>query len=107
MTADDRYRLSNSDAAAAAFRAVADRARAERRLKAFAVASRWIVEELARTPSEFGESREHLADAGIVMRCGFARPVYVEYGVHADSRTVFLRRFELLPPTPEETSPAR
>ena len=107
MTADDRYQLSQSGSVSDGFRAFVAQAREEGRLPIFARASRWIVEELVRTPGEFGESREYLPDAEISMRCGFERPVYVEYGVHEESRTVFLRRFKLLPPTPEETAPAR
>jgi len=106
MSADPLYTLSQSVAVSDGFRAIVAQAKAERRLPIFTRASRWIVEELARTPTEFGESREYLAEAEIAMRCGFARPVYVEFGVHEESRTVFIRRFKLLPPTPEEVPPA-
>ena len=72
-------------------------ARQQGRLRQFGQALKWIYEELERTPDEFGESREWYPAAAIQARCGFARPLYVGYGVHADSRRVFLRRFVLLP----------
>jgi len=106
MSGDTRYHLAQSEIVSDGFRAIVAQAKAEQRLPIFTRASRWIIEELARTPNEFGESREYLPDAEIAMRCGFARPVYVEFGVHEESRTVFLRRFELLPRTAEENNPS-
>jgi hypothetical protein len=56
-------------------------------------ASLWIEDELARTPLEFGESREEYPAAGIQMRIGFARPFAVRFGVHEQSKNVFIRSF--------------
>jgi hypothetical protein len=60
-------------------------------------ASRWMMEELARTPMEFGESREYLPALDLHLRIGFAGPVYTEFAVHLSRHMVFLRRFGLRP----------
>ncbi len=78
-------------------RRLAEQARAEGRFRAFVIALKWIYEQLQRTPHKFGESREWYAGAELQARCGFARPLYVGYGVHEPGRRVFLRRFVLLP----------
>jgi hypothetical protein len=59
-------------------------------------AARWITEELSREPHRFGESRYTLASAGLVIRVGFARPLYVEFGIHDESRLVVFRKFRLV-----------
>lgn len=103
--ADQPYRLDQSVSVTEGFRQLVAQARAEGRIQIFLQAARWIVEELTRTPSEFGESREYLEAADIRMRCGFARPLYVEYGVNEANNTVFLRRFKLLKePKPADES---
>jgi hypothetical protein len=93
MTPDDRYTLSNSQDVAALFRQVMDRAAAEGRLPIALRASRWAMEELERTPLEFGEAREYLPGAELQLRIAFVRPVYVAFGVRERTRTVFIRRF--------------
>jgi len=95
---DESYRVSQSEALLAKFRKLAEQAKSENRLVAFVKAARWIAEELSRTPSEFGESSEYLANAMIQIRRAFVRPLYVEYGVHEHTRSVFLRKFVLLDP---------
>lgn len=89
------YRLDQSADVSAAFRSIVAGVRGLGRLDIFVPAARWIVEELARTPNEFGESRDWFADAGTQARCGFAGPLYVAFGVHEESQVVFLRRFVL------------
>lgn len=60
-----------------------------------ALASRafqWAVEEMERTPSEFGESREYLQYAELYLRIAFVSRGFVSFGVHEPTRTVFVRR---------------
>ena len=90
------YAVQTSGLVADQFRRAADRAVAEGRLPLFIAAAKWAVSELERTPSEFGESREDLPADRIQLRCGFARPVYVEYGVHEPTRQVHLRKWRLV-----------
>jgi hypothetical protein len=59
-------------------------------------AARWIMEELARTPLEFGESRENYPGAKLKLRIAFASPLVVNFGVHESSKTVFIRSIELM-----------
>ena len=96
MSTDDRYQVHNSASVAEQFRRLAEQARVGGRLPLFRRAARWIIEELERTPTEFGESREAWPDRSISMRCGFARPVYVEYAVYENQRAVYIRRFDLM-----------
>jgi hypothetical protein len=93
---EPRYTVDNSGLVAELFRTAANQAADEGRLPVFLLAARWIISELERTPMEFGESREYLPTAQIHGRCGFARPLYVEFGVHEPTRLVFLRKFRLV-----------
>lgn len=95
MSTDDRYQVHNSAAVAEQFRHLAEQARTSGRYQIFLRAARWIIEELERTPNEFGESRESWPERSISVRCGFARPLYVEYAVHESHRAVYIRRFSL------------
>lgn len=96
MSVGDRYQVHNSAAVAEQFRRLGEQAAASGRLQLFLRAARWIVEELERTPNEFGESRESWPERSITMRCGFARPVYIEYAVYENERAVYIRRFDLM-----------
>ena len=58
-------------------------------------ASRWMFEELERTPLEFGESREGTDAGRLQMRLAFVGPLQVLFGVHEPSRTVFVSRMAL------------
>ena len=78
------------------FRQVLDLARERGILPLTLRASRWISEELARTPMEFGESREYLPGLDLHMRIGFAGPVYAEFAVNLPNRIVFIRRIGLV-----------
>ena len=60
-----------------------------------AQAARWIIEELARTPLEFFESRNHLEHLELYVRVGFAGPWKVEFAVHVLHRKVFIREWKL------------
>jgi hypothetical protein len=89
------FQVSQSRNVIERFRHELDIAR-ERGILAVTVrATRWILEELARTPMEFGESREYLANMDLHVRVGFAGPVYVEFGVTVSNRIVFIRHIGL------------
>ncbi len=89
---DSRYRISTSGATAEQLRAMmAESERIGRELETVR-ALRRIVEELKRTPSEFGESREGTDPERLQMRIGCVEPVWVVFGVHEPSRTVFISR---------------
>lgn len=95
MSQDDRYQVFNSAVVAEQFRALAGEARATGRLPVFLAAARWVMEELKRTPTEFGESWITLPGSGLIFRRGFARPLFVQYAIHEDERVVYIRRFVL------------
>jgi hypothetical protein len=77
------------------FRQLLDAARTAGVLPITVRAARWILEELARTPLKFGESREYLPHLGMHLRIGFAGPIFAEFAVNLTDRTVFVRRFGL------------
>ena len=58
-------------------------------------ALRWMLEELERTPLEFGESREGSDVDRLRLRIGFVEPLVVNFGVHEPSRNVFVSRVGL------------
>jgi hypothetical protein len=89
------FQVSQSRRVLDEFRRVLDLARERGILPMTLRASRWVVEELTRTPMEFGESREYLPRLDLHMRIGFAGPVYVEFAVNLPNRVVFIRRFGL------------
>ena len=94
MTAD-RYRVTNAEDVREQFESLAAVARESGQLRLFVAASRWILEELARTPLEFGESWGQRPGSRLVLRRGFAGPLYVEYAIDTEHRVVFLRPFSL------------
>lgn len=96
MMSPTAYTVHISGAVADQFRDASRRAVAEDRVALFVAAANWAVTELERTPSEFGESREVLPVSGLRVRCGFAGPVYVEFGILELKRQVFLRKFRLV-----------
>jgi hypothetical protein len=87
---EGRYVVDQPAALMVELRRLEAEARAQGRFRAYVLALRWIYEELRRTPGEFGESREWYPSAELQARCGFARPLYVGYGIHEPSRRVFL-----------------
>ena len=95
MSSSDLYRVENSEAVADEFRRLADLARAAGYLRLFVQSAQWIMEELGRTPHEFGESRESYSADRLVARCGHAGPLTVSYAIHESEKTVFIRRFAL------------
>jgi hypothetical protein len=91
----EEFQIFQSQMAVEEFRRLLDRARERGILPITVRASRWILEELARTPMEFGESREYLTHLDLHLRIGFAGPVYTEFGVNLPNQAVFIRRFGL------------
>lgn len=89
----DRYRISNSRAVAEQLRALIDHAEREGQHLPTLRALRWMMEELERTPLEFGESREGSDLDRLLLRIGFVEPLFVRFGVHEPSRTVFVSHF--------------
>ena len=89
---DVRYRVSNAGRVSDELRAALAQAERKGILPLAVRAARWIVEELERTPNEFGESRDCLAYADIQIRIAFAAPLFVAFGIHDESRTVFVRK---------------
>ena len=95
MSSFDVYRVENSEAVADEFRRLADIARVAGYLRLFVRSAQWIMEELARTPHEFGKSRESHAADGLVARCGHAGPLTVSYAIREAEKTVFKRPCDL------------
>jgi len=89
----DHYRISNSQNAAEKLRAILAELLNQGRREEARRAIRWICEELERTPSEFGESREGSDRTRLHMRITFAEPLFVKFGVHELGRTVFVSHF--------------
>ena len=89
---DEGYQVANSLEVGRQLRAALDTARSQGEFAVAVRASRWILDELARTPAAFGESRNYLAAAELHVRIGFAGPIYVVYGIHEPSRKVFVRK---------------
>jgi hypothetical protein len=59
---------------------------------------RWLREldfRLTREPHEWGESREYLPVLQLQIRFGTVGDVTVWYGVNAEARTVYVKRFRL------------
>jgi hypothetical protein len=88
------FQVSHSQLVMEQFRRVLDLARDRGILPVTLRASRWILEELTRTPMEFGESREYLPHLDLHLRIGFAGPIYAEFAVHIPNRIVFVRRID-------------
>ncbi len=96
MSEDSLYRVDHSAEVAEQFLKLSEQAQASGRRTAFLRAARWIMEELASTPHEFGESRERYEALRLTRRCGIVRPLFVDYAIHDEHRIVFIRRFALL-----------
>jgi hypothetical protein len=88
------FQVSHSQQVMEDFRRILDLARDRGILRVTLRASRWILEELARTPMEFGESREYLPHLGLHLRIGFAGPIYAEFAVNLPNRIVFIRHID-------------
>ncbi|MBA4188673.1 MAG: hypothetical protein C0467_11800 [Planctomycetaceae bacterium] len=93
--AEANYEVSSSVAVTEEFQRLIVTARNRGVLSAVVPAARWIMEELARSPMLFGESRDFLPHMQLHLRIGFAGPISVQSAVHEPSRHVFIRRFKL------------
>lgn len=89
------YRIANSRAVNETFLRVAAEASATGQRSEFLRAARWIVEELERTPDEFGESRNAYPKLGLLGRAGQVGPLFVEYAFSETERIVYIRRVVL------------
>lgn len=89
------YRIANSRAVNETFLRLADEATATGRRASFLRAARWIVDELERTPGEFGESRADYPHLGLLGRAGQVGPLFVEYAISDADRIVYIRRVVL------------
>jgi hypothetical protein len=96
MTPDERYKVFNSQVVAEQFRSLAAEARASGRLPLFLAAAKWIMEELARTPTEFGESWTVRPGSDLIFRRGCVGPLFVQYALREKDRVVYIRRFALM-----------
>jgi hypothetical protein len=92
MTAD-RYHISSSKAAKEQFRQAIAMARENGQFALAVRAAEWMLDELARTPIEFGESRANLPALELQMRLAFVRPLAVQFAVHEEKRMVFVQGF--------------
>jgi len=96
MSAEGEYEIINSAQVGEDFRVLSDGARSKGVLRLFLSAAKYILGELGSSPSEFGESRDHFPAAGFSTRCGFARPLMVDYAVNEREKVVYIRRFTWL-----------
>ena len=87
-----RHTISHSGLVSEQMKAVFARADTEGVNATAVKAAKWMLEELERTPEEFGESREYLPHADLYMRLAFVPPLFVKFGVHRPSRTVFISK---------------
>ena len=91
----ERYRVSSSPAVNSEFRQILLLAKSKGLLPGAILAADWIMSELARTPDEFGESRDQLPAMNLHLRVAFVEPLVVQFAVHRESRIVFIRNFGL------------
>lgn len=87
----NRYRVVNSGFVAERFRELVLATPPNER-PVLLQAGRWIIEELSRTPSEFGESQERLSATGWILRRGFAPPLFVEFAIDESNHIVYIKR---------------
>lgn len=91
----DRFQVTNPSAVTEEYLRLTDEARTRGILPQVLRATKWIMEELARTPLEFGESREDLPGMRLHVRIAFVGPLAVQFAVHFDQPIVFIRGFRL------------
>lgn len=86
------YRISPSGRASEQTRAALDRAEAYGELVAAVEALEWAYAQMRDNPAEFGESRTYWPNAKLFQRIGFSGPLVFDFGIHEDTRTVFINR---------------
>lgn len=89
------YQLSQPVVVTEQFRSLLDRAVRDGRYRVVAGAARYMLDELAYAPNEFGEERYTLPALGLNLRIAFVPPLVVEFAVHEEGRQVFIRRVQL------------
>lgn len=89
------YRIVELHTCRPSFLAAIDESRRRGDYRLFVLAANWIMTELARTPTEFGESGHYWPHLRIQGRRGFARPLQVDFGVDEENRYVYIRWFRL------------
>jgi hypothetical protein len=100
--AEGDYEVTSSPKVTEDFKTLLREVRERGLLRAVLPSARWIMEELARTPMSFGESRDYLPRLELHLRVGFVGPLMVEFAVHEASRRVLIRRSRLTPPHPPD-----
>ena len=91
----NRFFVSSSEAVREMFRTVMENARSQGKLKSAVQAAEWIFEELARTPMEFGESRDEYPSLDLHVRLAIIGPLAVQFAVNVEQKMVFLLWFRL------------
>ena len=94
----DLYRVSYSGLVKAQIREVFSRGDREGVSALTAKATRWLWEELQRTPYEFGESRGFLKHAELAVRVVIVRPLIAEFAIHEGTKTVFISKVDWIDP---------
>jgi hypothetical protein len=89
---DPFYRVAPSGVAREQLEAALAHAEARGEKPDVLKAARWAWEEMQRTPHEFGESRSFLPNAKLHRRVVIVGPLRFDFGIHDDSRTVFVVR---------------
>ena len=97
---DSRYFVSSSRAVRQRFRGSLVAAEANGELEMAIRAGDWMLGELARTPLEFGESRDELPVLGLKVRFAFVRPLAMYFAVNEENHVVFLMSVKYSKRTP-------
>ena len=87
------FRVSQPESVTRSFRDILILARSQGRQALVLRAGRYMLDELAYDPMRYGESRNYFPAARIWERLAFAPPLEVRFGVHEESKQVFI--FEL------------
>jgi len=101
----DRYRVVNAQVVADQFRAALRVARERGTLGWATRSAKWMWEEMALTPEQFGESRYYLPNAALHVRIAFVGPLFVLFGYHKTARVVFVRKIGYSRRRPEAPRP--
>jgi hypothetical protein len=92
-----RYSITNSQSVTDRFRTILSEAQADGRREEVLTAMRRIFHRLALVPLDVGEERETFEHLGLPIRIDFQGPLIVRYGVHEESRTVFIESVRYAP----------
>jgi hypothetical protein len=84
------YRVSQPETVTDSVRVIFEQARSQGRLALVVQAARYMIDELAYDPTHFGESRQSRTSAKIWERVAFCPPLRVHFGVHEETKQVFI-----------------